>query len=667
MLNKDATIMLEPDFQQIKKFLLILLPFFPACCGLLHAQTIEPTPQKPAGTVKAAAYLQKGDAFRDTRPDSARFYYEKARDLALRSKDTSGLSRYISHYIVLLNHEGRFEDALQLGERDLAIGERLGDSAILMQGYNEVANEYEYLSDYQQASVYYMKALKLAGSRHDLQMERKINNNLGSVFICLKDYTTAYHYSTRAFRLAQEQRDTAGMGNCLINMGVSEVHQQQYELALLHFGQAEKIGYRIKDMTLVGDALSDKGLVYTTTGNFPAAMRVYRKQQEIAEEMNLPYQQLYALFALAIVEKQKGDLKTAEEYASRAIAIGERLGTADELMEMYDSMAVIKRKNGKLADALRYKNKYEALNDSLLNARIRTNIHRLNIQYQTASKNKEIAGQRLKLSQKEAAIERQKTWMLLFSGGLATLVLILMIFWRSYRHKQKLHRQSLLTLQKEHEVNTLRAQMQAREEERNRIGHEMHDDIGSALTNILYLSDGMKTQDREAAMRTADRIAATAGSVVDKMNEIIWSMNREYDTLDDLIAYTRQHTVELLEDRGLQYFFDMPEQLPPLHLTGEQRRNIYLVIKEALHNVIKHACATSICIAFQVNDKLEVTIRDNGKGMDAGKGRRFGNGLRNMQQRMEIIGGSLEITAAQGTTLRLRCPLTTTGGTGVDV
>ena len=71
------------------------------------------------------------------------------------------------------------------------------------------------------------------------------------------------------------------------------------------------------------------------------------------------------------------------------------------------------------------------------------------------------------------------------------------------------------------------------------IGREMHDDIGSALTTILYLNDDLKIKSKEDDNKIADKIAATATGVVDKMNEIIWSMNRQYDTLDDLIAYTR--------------------------------------------------------------------------------------------------------------------------------
>jgi len=212
-------------------------------------------------------------------------------------------------------------------------------------------------------------------------------------------------------------------------------------------------------------------------------------------------------------------------------------------------------------------------------------------------------------------------------------------------------------LQKQHEVNTLKEKMQAREDERDRIGREMHDDIGSALTTILYLSDDLKVKSKEDDNKIADKIATTATGVVDKMNEIIWSMNRQYDTLDDLIAYTRQHAVEFLQNYCLKYHFDVPGLIPDIPISGEQRRNIYLVIKESLHNIVKHSGASEVSISFQLNGGLRACIHDNGKGLETNSQHRFGNGLKNMRQRMESIGGTFEVENKNGTTIKLYCPL----------
>jgi len=611
----------------------------------------------PENKEKIMYYLDYGKTFQASSPDSADFYYQKAKSLAAHLNDLKGMSKYFSYEINLLNQKAQFEEGLALAEKDTSIARKINEPLILIEAYNDVANEYEYLADYQQASEYYIKSLKLATDAGNEEMESKINDNLASVFLWLKDDSLGYMYSTKAFVIAQQRHDTVTMGNCLLNMGVAEIHQKKYKDALLHFRQSEKIGYQIPDMSLVADALSDEGLVYYTIHDLKTAAEKYQQQLVITKKYHLPYEELYALFELAVVEKDKKHFPLAENYAARAIAIGEDLNTPAELMEMYDTMSVIKQNLGKPAEALLFKNKYVALNDSITNAQIQTNIHHLNIQFHSAQKDKKIAEQNLSIEKNKAAIEKKNMWIFIFLGGIIALIAILILSVRSYRHKQRLHQQSLLTLQKQHELNTLKEKMQAREEERDRIGREMHDDIGSALTTILYLSDDLKAKNKDADSNIAEKISSTASGIVDNMNEIIWSMNRQYDTLDDLIAYTRQHAVEFLRNHSLNYHFDVPESIPDIPISGEQRRNIFLVIKESLNNIVKHSCATEVDISFCFKEGIQVCIHDNGKGVETLSQRRFGNGLKNMQQRMESIGGSFSIENNSGTTVQLFCPL----------
>jgi two-component system, NarL family, sensor kinase len=642
-----------------KSSLLIAITLFfylPVMCQQTGRKMSAGTSKKNSDTAQIHWLLSHGKTVEGEFPDSAIDYYKKATSLAFAVKNVRLLTTCMANHIELLNNEAKFEDGLNLAEQHIALANQLGDPSVMMKAYNEAANEYEYLGNYQPATEYYLKSLKLATDIGDRKMQQALNNNLGSVFLALKDYITGYLYSSRACQMSKQAKDSVTMANCLVNMGIAELYQKKYQQALQHLNEAEETGYRIPDMTLVADALSDKGLVYLTTHHLNAAAASYEKQKSIADKYHLPYEKMYSLFQLAMVEKERGNFRNANSYASHAISIGESVGTADELMEMYDSMAVIKQKLGDFKLALYYKNKYVAIDDSLRNQQVQTNIHQLNIQYRTAQKDKQIAEQNLNIEKNKAAIERKNMWIFISLAGIAALAVILILSLRGHRHKQKLYNQQLLTLQKEHEVDNLKAKMQAREEERDRIAREMHDDIGSALTTILYLSEDLKTEDREAAISSADRIASTASSVVDKMNEIIWSMNPDYDTLNDLIAYTRQHCAEFLRDHDLNYELDIPQMTTNLPLGGEQRRNIYLVIKEALHNIVKHANATEVRIAFQLDDKnLNIAIYDNGQGLQQSSA--FGNGLKNMRHRVENIGGDFEIKSASGTTVKLNCPL----------
>jgi signal transduction histidine kinase len=230
----------------------------------------------------------------------------------------------------------------------------------------------------------------------------------------------------------------------------------------------------------------------------------------------------------------------------------------------------------------------------------------------------------------------------------------LFIFWgiRYYRQRQLLNQKKVETLKAEQENSRLKGLLEGQLLERNRISQEMHDDIGSGLTSILFLSRTLQGQETVLM-----RLRKTAEQLIQKMNEIIWIMNNEQDTLDSLVAYMRLHIAETLDDAGIEYEFSITDSLPVHTLNQEFRRNLYLGAKEAVHNIIKHAGATQVTIFISTTNHLELIIEDDGKGLNTGE-TSFGNGLRNMRRRMEQVGGTFIISGSpQGTRVVLSAPL----------
>ena len=601
-------------------------------------------------------FLKYGEKFVQSEPDSAWFYYNKAYTAALQNNDKKSVSLYISRAIVLLNNEGKYEKALELGQQMIKIGNETEDTIILIKGYNDAANEYEYLGELQQASENYLIALRFADRLSNKKMQQKLNNNIASVFIELKDYTNANKYADNAYLMAKSDGDTAEIGSSLINLGITEIHLEKFNSALEHFNQAILIGKKINDATLVADAKLNRGIIFSKQNKLTDARKDYEEVNIMANKLKMPDYNLNALFSLSEVEQQVRNYSQAEKYIRQAIAIGEQLGASNELQEMYDSLSVILEKNRNLNGALKYRKKYETLSDSILNARVKTNINLLQIKYKAAKKDKEIVEQDLLLQKNYSTIERKNILLLFSAGGIIILLVLIIITYRFYRQRQKLHNQTVLNFQKEQEVIRLKAMMQGREEERKRISGEMHDDIGAALTTIMYLSNNLSEKKEEDRPKIINKITSTAAAVVDKMNEIIWSLNKEYDTLDDLITYIRYHAVELLENNGINYKIRLPEQVPAVKLNGEKRRNVYLVVKESIHNVIKHAEATQVILEFKMDEGLCIRIQDNGKGIYSNNPSKFGNGMKNMRYRIEYIGGIFSIENQQGTTVNIRLP-----------
>jgi signal transduction histidine kinase len=189
------------------------------------------------------------------------------------------------------------------------------------------------------------------------------------------------------------------------------------------------------------------------------------------------------------------------------------------------------------------------------------------------------------------------------------------------------------------------------ERERARISQDMHDDVGASLTRISMMSDLVRnmTDIREDARQWLGQISGTSREVTEEMDQIIWALNPKNDNLEGLASYIRRFASEYLEPTPVECIFDFPEEMPDIALSVEVRRNVYLVVREALHNVVKHSGATRVDIRWSMVDgRFSISIKDDGKGFDPEKLEFPGNGLVNMKKRMNDIGGEIVINSEPG-------------------
>lgn len=191
-------------------------------------------------------------------------------------------------------------------------------------------------------------------------------------------------------------------------------------------------------------------------------------------------------------------------------------------------------------------------------------------------------------------------------------------------------------------------QDRALERERTRISRDMHDEVGSSLSEIAILSELAKKNPEEAEDHIQE-ISERAAEVIDSVSEIVWAMNPQNDKLDNLVAHTRRYAVKYLELANISCRFTLPDEIPPHPLSAELRRNIFLVVKEILHNTVKHSCASEVLINVSLLDhSFGMKIGDNGKGFSLEQSTGLGNGLINMKKRIEDIGGVIEIESTCG-------------------
>jgi len=198
---------------------------------------------------------------------------------------------------------------------------------------------------------------------------------------------------------------------------------------------------------------------------------------------------------------------------------------------------------------------------------------------------------------------------------------------------------------------------QAIEKERTRIATDMHDDLGSGLTRIKFITESMEEAMNDASLQPQmEKLKASSSELVEKMSEIIWAMNEKNNTLEDMIFYLRSYAVGYCNENNLMCEFHVQENIPQKIIGGHIRRNVFLVLKESLHNIVKHAGAKKVMISIKTDNKFALIIADDGKGFDQIL-HQSGNGLLNMKERAESLKGKLSLFNTAGTTIELEIPI----------
>jgi ligand-binding sensor domain-containing protein/two-component sensor histidine kinase len=178
--------------------------------------------------------------------------------------------------------------------------------------------------------------------------------------------------------------------------------------------------------------------------------------------------------------------------------------------------------------------------------------------------------------------------------------------------------------------------------ERVRIADDMHDDLGAGLSGLKLRSEMALRTERDPARRAQlEAMAEGAGELIASMRQIIWAMSADQGSVADLAAYASSYARGYCEEHGLAIEVRSGPGMPEAALTSEQRRNCFLVVKEALHNVVKHAHAQRVRLTIHWREGLSITLEDDGLGLPQHAQDGSGNGLRSMQRRMAGAGGSI--------------------------
>ncbi len=602
-------------------------------------------------TFQIQLYYAYGEELANSLPDSALWYYGLAKERAQALKFKKGSAAYASHAIEILNAQGRYRDALELCQEALKLYKVIGNQHDIATALINVGSEWHYLSDFQLATDFYLRALKIAEAIFDKRLQRIINNNLASIFINLKAYGKGKDYAEKSLALAKELNDAYAISSSTFNIATAELSLKEYENALKHYSEITRIGQNTNDYIVLLDGWLGTADVYNAQINEPQALKYYHKVFDLSKAKEAPEYEMYAHMGLADLLMKSRQYEKSEHHILLGIDLAQRLGSNYELKDLYQKASELAEVTGRFSEALRLRKHYEILNDSIVGEKSKSNINLLEAKFESEKKESIISNLEYNRKIQALSIKQKKMLNYLLIGVIITILLLSFLSYRGYRHKQKLQALKINELETEKQLAATEAVLKGEEQERTRLAKDLHDGLGGMLSGIKYSFQNMK-----------------GTMVMTHENQQVFE--RSIDMLDSSIKEMRRVAHNMMPESLLKFGLDtaLKDFCNHISKSGAVKINylsfgmeqaaidqtvaitIYRIIQELINNILKHAAAeNSIVQVTKSGAQLVVTVEDDGRGFDTQiLNTSNGIGWTNLRHRIDFLKGSFSVDSENG-------------------
>ena len=618
----------------------------------------QPTPN-PTDTSYVMALLKKGEAIETTQTTTALGYYRKAYAFSRKTNFTKGYFETVRLLVYQLNNMGQHSEAQKIARAALVKAKQDTSRRHLGLSYFALANTALFMGNYQEAIPNYKQAahyMRLIGNLRNVAV---VNQNLGHIYDKQRLYPQALTHYQQALAfdltLKKDRRAVASdyfsMANVVGKMG-KRAEMMAYYRKVNQWIDPTDLDFRVS-------LYNNIGFEFASEARYDSALYYQRQALAFSRRLGNSRHELHMLMAIAQTYNRMQQFTQAKTFLdeSHTIALKNKVGL-DELRNIYREYAVATVGLGHYKATVEWLNKYMDADDSLNNLATKSMLQEYELKLKQAEAGQQLAQQRHHIDQLQQAQQRQKLWLLITSLVIMGVVGALVFTYLYTRQRQRTADNALLAAQREGQLAVVQSELQGQQKERLRISKEMHDDLGASLTAIGLLSEVVKTRMGTATTPEIEKISSISAEMVTSMNEIIWSLNTKNDSLNGLIAYTRAYASEFIENTPVRLKVDVTESPREIAIRGVDRRNVFLTVKEALNNVVKHAHATQVTLTIRAEtDRLVMEVADNGRGFTPNDKTSLRNGLGNMQQRIAESGGSYEIsTSSTGTSVKISYP-----------
>lgn len=507
--------------------------------------------------------------------------------------------------------------------------------------YNALAQSFFFSCNYDSAAIKYVKAIQTLLPADSITYSALAFSymGIGALSARLGNNNSAFSYFDKAEKTASQFKDSTLFVYALSNKATLLADQKQYAKARSVALNALEILKRIDEAHLYFQ-LSNTIAICLLNEKRPEDALTYSKMvMEKAIRDNEPGGLVSANYILGYNYIELKQYKTAENYLLQGLQLALRIGTMDNVDNAYGQLAVAYENLGRYAKALHYQKLYVGIKDSLLGLENAGRIAEIETRYRVAQKDNELAEKDKALLQNQLKIARQQKQQYLWAGGTSCCILILLGLLRLKHYNTKLNR--------------LKDTLAGEERERRRLAQELHDGIVSRLA-VIKMNFSMLPRQYQYLNDTSD-----FQEVVEQLEQSIAELRTTSHNLlpehlqkaglaESLNVYCEKIRNVALLDIEFQLLGELPL------LNNDFQLNVYRIIQELINNMVKHSNASHALIQFQVRkDSLNITIDDNGIWIPSEPKENAGIGLKNLNDRIRLLNGTIEIERAKGTSVYL--------------
>jgi signal transduction histidine kinase len=561
--------------------------------------------------------------------DKAIDRFFKALRLYEKNNSEVGMGETYSNISSVYYLMGRVDDAISYQKTSIGIREKINDRPGLVITNTNIGQLYILKGSYPQALQYLQQAVQYGEQLKNPKLMAAAYSGMAAYASRTKNFAEALIWQSKAIKLFEEADNKQMLSRLYVSAGNLANATKDSLVALNFYNKALNISRELGNKENIGNAYEKLSSFYVSRNDFAKAYDNYKNYILYRDSIN-------ASSAVSKIE----EIRTQYETEKKDNEIS-RLNTLQQLKQLQ-----IEKQNatiaGNLSEALQKQNQIELLSKEkqLKDLRIIQQDEELEKQLLISRTN----SQQLLLTEKESQLrerqlKNQKLVRNLLIAGLGLFLLLGLTYFNRYQLKKKLEQQtSLLAM-------------------RNNISQDLHDDIGASLSNINILNELARRNisQPEKSKEYLSKASEDIQRISESLSDIVWNINPRYDDLQNLFIKMKRYAADMLDGKNINGQFDFPLNEPKLTLSMTQRRDLYLIFKEAVNNLAKYSQAKNATIQVLANDhKIELLVKDDGKGFDRNNAR-SGNGLQNMEQRAKATGAHISVTSkpGEGTAVKL--------------